>query len=65
MIMTVSTRWKTLAASGESMFSSWFRNTRQSEKRKHKRDLQQWENEGGNLAPAPVAPGTRDTTGSA
>ena len=47
------------------MFASWLRNKRPSKKRTHKGELQEWENEGGNLAPSPVAPGTRDTTGSA
>jgi hypothetical protein len=63
--MTAGTLWKTLAARGGHVVASMRGNKRQDAKRAHKRELQQWENEGGNLAPAAEATEPLVTTGSA
>jgi hypothetical protein len=57
--MTSDTLWTRLAAAfgGAALaFRPWRK--RDIEKQAHKADLREWENEGGNLAPAPEAPKT-------
>jgi hypothetical protein len=64
--MTINTlRARFLAACGSAAlaFRPWRK--RDIEKQAHKADLREWENEGGNLAPAPEAPQIAPTTGSA
>jgi len=54
--MIIETRWATLfAACGGAAFTSWLRRLLHNEKQAHKAQLQEWENEGGNLAPSPQA----------
>jgi hypothetical protein len=55
--MNIGTRWAVLfAACGGAAFASWLRRIFHNEKQAHKAELQEWENEGGNLAPSPPAP---------
>jgi hypothetical protein len=64
--MTIHTlRARLLAACGRAAlaFRPWRK--RDLEKQAHKADLREWENEGGNLAPAPEAPKTILTASSA
>ena len=64
--MTINTLWtRLLAACGGAAFPALLRSKRYKEKQAHKAELHEWENEGGNLAPAPEAPNTILTTGSA
>ncbi len=64
--MTAGTRWTMLFASRRgTIFASLLRNKRQSAKQAHKTELQQWENEGGNVAPATGVADTLVTTGCA
>ena len=63
--MSIVTRWTMLlAARGGAAFRALLRNKRYKEKQAHKVELHEWENEGGNLAPAPEADALV-TTGSA
>jgi hypothetical protein len=52
--MTINNRWIwMLAACGAvAAFTAQVRRKREVETRTHKADLREWENEGGNLAPA-------------
>ncbi|TMH29788.1 MAG: hypothetical protein E6H66_19415 [Betaproteobacteria bacterium] len=64
--MSIVTRWTMLlAASGGAAFPALLRSKRYKEKRAHTAALHQWENEGGNLAPAPEASDALVTAGSA
>ena len=64
--MSIATRWPILlAACGGAALATLLRGKRHKEKQAHKAELHEWENEGGNLAPAPEAPETPVTTGSA
>jgi hypothetical protein len=64
--MNIVTRWaKLLAAGAGAAFASRLWRKRANEKEAHKAELNEWENEGGNLAPAPEAPNTVLTSGSA
>jgi hypothetical protein len=63
MVMTVGTRWKTFPACGAPMFPSLLHKRHPIEKRARKGELQEWENEGGNLAPAAPVPDARDNPG--
>jgi hypothetical protein len=57
--MNIGARWAMLfGACGGAAFASWLRRKFLNEKQPHKAELQEWENEGGNLAPSPEAPGT-------
>jgi len=47
------------------IFADLLRSKRERTKPAHKAELQQWENEGGNVAPPPDAADTRVTTDSA
>jgi hypothetical protein len=59
--MNIVTRWaKSLGAA----FASPPWRKRANEKKAHKADLNEWENEGGNLAPPADAPAAVLTTGS-
>ena len=62
--MTSSTRWTRLSAlfARASFALPWRK--RRNEKQAHKAQLHEWENEGGNLAPAPAVPTTIVTAGS-
>ena len=51
-----------LAAFRDAVFPALLRSKRYQEKQAHKAELHEWENEGGNLAPASEA---LNTTGSA
>jgi hypothetical protein len=64
--MSIVTRGLTLlAVSLGAAFPALRRSKRYREKQAHKAELHEWENEGGNLAPAPEALDTVVTTGSA
>ena len=64
--MNIDNRWGMLfAACGGAAFASLLRSKRHKEKQAHKAELHESENDGGNLAPSPVAPDTLVTTGSA
>jgi hypothetical protein len=55
--MNTNTRWTMLfAAVGGVAFASWLRRKLHGEKQAHKAELQEWENEGGNLAPSAAVP---------
>ena len=61
--MNIDNRWLMLAAvavgatAGAAMVSATLRRHRRAaEVLDHKTDVKSWENEGGNLAPMPVAP---------
>jgi len=55
--MSIDTRWtKLFGASGGAAFASWLRRKLHSERQAHKAELQEWENEGGNLAPSAAVP---------
>ena len=62
--MTSNTRWtRSLAAcAGASFVLPWRK--RHNEKKAHKAQIHEWENEGGNLAPAPEVSPTVLTAGS-
>ena len=54
--MNTDTRWTMLfAAVGGAASASWLRSKLGNEKQAHKAELQEWENEGGNLAPSTAA----------
>jgi hypothetical protein len=54
--MRIVTRWPMLlAACGSTTFPTLPRSRRYKEKQAHKAELHEWENKGGNLAPAPEA----------
>jgi hypothetical protein len=60
--MKIDRLWIVLfVACGGAAFVSLLRSKRQKEKQAHKVQLNEWENEGGNLAPSPAP----ITTGSA
>ena len=62
--MSIVTRWPMLlAVRGSITFPTLLRSSK--EKEAHKADLHEWENEGGNLAPAPEASEALLTAGSA
>jgi hypothetical protein len=64
--MSIVTRWPMLLAMrGSITFPTLLRSKRYKEKEAHKADLHEWENEGGNLAPAPEASEALLTAGSA
>lgn len=64
--MSIVTRWPMLlGASLGAAFAALLRSNRYREKQAHKAELHEWENEGGNLAPATEARDTVETTGSA
>ena len=55
--MSIDTRWtKLFVGSGGAAFASWLGRKLHSEKQAHKAELQEWENEGGNLAPSAAVP---------
>jgi hypothetical protein len=55
--MNTNTLWTMLfAAVGGVAFASWLRRKLHGEKQAHKAELQEWENEGGNLAPSLAVP---------
>jgi hypothetical protein len=57
--MSIDTRWTMLfAGSGRAAVASWLRRKLHSKKQAHKAELQEWENEGGNLAPSAAVPDT-------
>ena len=57
--MSIDTRWTSLFGGiGGAAFASWLRRKLHSEKQAHKAELQEWENEGGNLAPSAAVPDT-------
>jgi len=63
--MTSNTRWTrvlAVCACASFAFQPWRK--RHSEKQAHKAQLHEWENEGGNLAPAPEVSPTVLTAGS-
>ena len=53
------------AACGGAVAALRLRRKHGNDKQAHKAELHEWENEGGNLAPPPPAPGPLLTTGSA
>jgi len=64
--MNIAIRWtKLFDACGGAAFASRLWRKRHNEKRAHKAELHEWENEGGNLAPSSEETGTLVTTGSA
>jgi hypothetical protein len=63
--MTIQTRWTRLLAACGGGFASRLWGKRDDEKQAHKADLREWENEGGNLAPAPEVSKPVHTTSSA
>jgi hypothetical protein len=64
--MSILTRWpKLLATCAGAAFATLLWSRRNKEKRAHKAELHEWENEGGNLAPSPKASDALVTTGSA
>ena len=55
--MNIDTRWTMLfAGKGRAAVASWLRRKFHNEKQAHKAELQEWENEGGNLALSPAVP---------
>ncbi len=58
--MNIGTRWAVVfTAWGGAAFAWWLRRKLHNEKQAHKAaELQEWENEGGNLAPSRQAPDT-------
>ena len=65
--MNIDIRWaKLFAACGGAAFAAAvLRRKRHNEKQAHKAELNEWENERGNLAPSPEATDTLVTAGSA
>ena len=61
--MTDGTRWKTFPACGAPMFPSLLRKKHPIEKQTHKGEIQEWENEGGNVVAAALPPYARCNTG--
>jgi hypothetical protein len=63
--MNIDIRWaKLFAICGGEAFASRLRRKSHNKNQTSKTELHDWENEGGNLAPSPEAPGTHVTTGS-
>ena len=57
--MSIDTRWtKLFGGSAGAAFASWLRRKLHSERQAQKAELQEWENEGGNLAPSAAVPDT-------
>jgi len=64
--MNIHNRWiVSFLACGGAAISSLLSSKRHNEKQAHKAELNEWGNEGGNLAPSPEASDTLVTTGSA
>ena len=64
--MNIAIRWtKLFDACGGAAFASRLWRKRHNEKRAHKAELHEWENEGGNLSPLPETTDNLVTTGSA
>ena len=64
--MNIDISWaKLFAACGGAAFASLIRRKRHNEKQAHKAELNEWENDGGDLAPSPEATDALVTTGSA
>jgi hypothetical protein len=65
--MSFNTRliWLLAACGAIAALSSQARRKREFEKQAHKSDLREWENEGGNMAPAAEAPAVQPTTAQA
>ena len=63
--MSVYRRYTTLSAPGGAAFGSHLHHKSHKEREAHKVELQDWENEGGTLAPSVEASDWRVTTGSA
>jgi hypothetical protein len=65
--MSFNTRliWLLAACGAIAALSSQVRRKREFERRAHKSDLREWENEGGNLAPAAEVPAPHPTTAQA
>ncbi len=68
--MSMDKRWTVLlAAFGGAAFalalSTRRKGRRHAERKAHKADLHEWENEGGNLAPPAIPPDSSLATGSA
>jgi hypothetical protein len=65
--MSFNTRliWLLAACGAIAALSSQTRRKREFEKQAHKSDLREWENEGGNLAPAAEAPAAQVATAQA
>jgi hypothetical protein len=63
--MNIDTRWRLFAARGGAGFAALLGRKRQTEKQAHTAELNEWENEGGDLGPCPEAADTLVTTGSA
>ncbi|HEY2967185.1 MAG TPA: hypothetical protein VGK75_02360 [Casimicrobiaceae bacterium] len=57
--MNIDTRWTMFfAGKGRAAVASWLRRKLHNEKQVRNAELQEWENEGGNLAPSPAVPDT-------
>jgi hypothetical protein len=64
--MKIQGRYATLfAARRVDTLASWLQGKRRNEKKARAAELDDWENEGGNLEPSPEASDFRVTTGSA
>jgi hypothetical protein len=64
--MDIETRCaKLFAACGGAASALWLRPKHYNEKQALSADLNEWENEGGNLAPSPAVPDIPLTSGSA
>ena len=64
--MNTQIRWARLVApGGVAAFASRLQRKHHNEKRGHKAELDEWENEGGNLAHLPEATDTVVTPGTA
>jgi hypothetical protein len=64
--MNTGTRWvRFLVRPERALFASRLWSKRQSPKHPQKAELQQWESEGGNVAPSSAAQDNVVTTGSA
>jgi len=64
--MSNDIRWAKLpSACGVITFASLLRRNRNNVKQARKSELNEWENEGGSVAPSPTATDTLVTTGSA
>ena len=57
--MNANISWaKSVSGCGVSPFASWLKGKRHNEKQAQKPELNEWENEGGNLARSPEATDT-------
>jgi len=64
--MNIDIRWvRRLPLRASDFFASRLLSNRDKEQKSPKRELQDWENEGGNLTPTPEATDNGVTTGSA